>query len=238
MSSQTPPNVDVTQFNDFIAKASEMLTCDAQCQESRKAEELKKKYLDSQTNLKSASSQVETSYKNYLTYTKGDSAYSDYEEQQFELEAKKITSTALSKFQSEREEAKGLLGVYNGLLANYTHVAEYFERLKKENAMLQYKVKNATNDVETNDRKSFYEDQKIDSVYYFYRVMLFFYVVAMIILILIVMKSSEIGSMGKKIVIILMFSLYPFFINILFYYFFKLYDFIMTLLPKNVYKTI
>lgn len=106
MSSQTPPNVDVTQFNDFIAKASEMLTCDAQCQESRKAEELKKKYLDSQTNLKSASSQVETSYKNYLTYTKGDSAYSDYEEQQFELEAKKITSTALSKFQSERRSQR------------------------------------------------------------------------------------------------------------------------------------
>ena len=237
MSNFNPNNVDVTQFNDFIAQASEMLTCDAECQKSRKAEELKQKYLDSQTNLKSASSQVQSSYKNYLTFTQGDSAYSEYEEQQFEKDAKQITKVSLSQFQKEREEAKRLLGTYNGLLVNYTHVAEYYERLKRENAMLQLKWKNATNDVETNDRKSFYEDQNIDRVYYFYRVMLFFYAVSMIILVLLLLKSSTMG-MGKKVMIIIMFALYPFMISILFYYVFKLYDFIVSLLPKNVYKTI
>lgn len=230
-------STDVSQFNDLMTQASEMLACDSKCQEERKKKELEDKYLESKTNLLTAPSQVESSYKNYLTFTKGEAAYSEYQEKQLQEKAKKMGDKMLFNFNDGREKVNIVLGTYAGLLANYSHVAEYYERLKRENGLLRGRLKTASADVATNDRKTFYEDQKIDSVYYYYKVCLLFYIIALVGVVLLIVTNSGI-PWGKKVVLILFFSLYPFFINIIFYYVYRVYDIVVSLLPKNVYKTI
>ncbi len=86
-------NIDINQFNDFINNANSALSCDADCQDKKKRNELKKKYLEAKTNLLTAPVQLETTYKNYLTYTKGDDAYNEYQERELQEKAKTIVST-------------------------------------------------------------------------------------------------------------------------------------------------
>ena len=54
-------------------------------QENKKVNALKRDYLNSKTNLITAPQQVEVSFKNYLTYTKGDDAYNDYRDKELLL---------------------------------------------------------------------------------------------------------------------------------------------------------
>jgi len=113
---------DVNNFNDFLDNANNVLACDANCQERKKKEELKTKYLEAKTNLLTAPNQVDSSYKNYLTYTKGDSAYSEYKENELKQKAQTIVTTFKSNFSESIEKIKESYDTYVGLLLNFTHV--------------------------------------------------------------------------------------------------------------------
>jgi hypothetical protein len=236
------------KFNDFIDKASEILTCDSKCQEEKKRVELEQKYLESKTNLLTAPSLVETSYKNYLTFAEGENAYNEYRERELESKAKTIVEAFKNNFQEEVAKAKTLLKTYTGLLLNYTHVVEFFGTLKKENALLNLEVKNTTSDLLTNDRKTYYEDQKIDNLYFYYKILLFIYLIVCgsFLIWTSVGMFRRMGAKGepmsKRIMvplfILFLFVMYPYFITSIFSHIFRLYDFIVSLLPKNVYKTI
>jgi hypothetical protein len=241
-------NMNVKKFNDFINKATEVLTCDPKCQEEKKRVELKHKYLESKTNLLTAPSQVETSFKNYLTFAKGENAYNDYREHELEAKAETIAEAFKNNFHEEVEKAKTLLKTYTGLLLNYTHVVEFYETLKKENIVLNLEVKNTTSDLLTNDRKTYYEDQKIDNLYFYYKLLLFIYLLicgSVMIWTLTGMfrRMGQKGEpMSKKIMvplfILFLFAVYPYFITTIFYHIFKLYELILSILPKNVYHTV
>ena len=49
-----PKSFDINQLNSLLEQASDTILCNSECQKERKAEKLKQKYLDSQTNLASA----------------------------------------------------------------------------------------------------------------------------------------------------------------------------------------
>ena len=44
-------NIDVNKFNQFLDNANQVLSCDSKCQEQKKKNDLKKKYLEAKTNL-------------------------------------------------------------------------------------------------------------------------------------------------------------------------------------------
>lgn len=241
-------NMSVEKINEFISKATDILSCDSKCQEEKKRVELKGKYLESKTNLLTAPTQVESTFKNYMTFAKGETAYNEYLEQQLEAKAETIAETFKSNFYEEIEKAKTLLETYNGLLLNFVHVAEYYDSLKKENIKLNLEVKDTTSDLLTNDRKTFYEDQKIDNLYFYYKILLFVYflVCGSFIIWSLVGMFRRMGvkgePMSKKIMFpligLILFGLYPYFTTTIFYYIFKLYELIISILPKNVYTTI
>ena len=244
----TTNNMSVEKFNDFINKATEILSCDSKCQEEKKRVELKHKYLESKTNLLTAPSQVETSFKNYLTFAKGESAYNEYREHELETKAETIAEAFKNNFHEAVEKAKTLLKTYTGLLLNYTHVVEFYETLKKENAVLNLEVKNTTSDLLTNDRKTYYEDQKIENLYFYYKVLFFiyFFVCGSFMIWSLTAMFRRMGPKGEPLskrimvplLILFVFAMYPYFITTIFYYIFKLYEFILSILPKNVYNTI
>jgi hypothetical protein len=175
-------NIDVNKFNDFLDNANKVLSCDSNCQEQKKKNQLKKKYLEAKTNLITAPNQVETSYKNYLTYSKGDSAYNEYQENQLQEKAEMVITTFKSNFNDGIENAKTSYDTYSGLLLNFSHIVELYTKLVKENKLLTLEVKNKTSDVLTNDRKTYYEDQSIDNLIFYHHILMFFYVIFVIVL--------------------------------------------------------
>ena len=98
--------IDVNKFNDFLDNANNALSCDSKCQEKKKKDELKKKYLEAKTNLLSAPNQVETTYKNYLTYTQGDTAYNEYRENELQKKAETVVIAFKTNFSDEIKKTK------------------------------------------------------------------------------------------------------------------------------------
>ncbi len=231
-------NVDVNKFNDFLDNANNVLSCDSNCQERKKKIELKKKYLEAKTNLLTAPNQVESSYKNYLTYTKGDSAYNEYKENELQKKAEIIVRTFKSTFSESVEKIKESYDTYDGLLLNFAHVVELYKKLVKENKILELEVKNKTSDVLTNDRKTYYEDQSIDNLIFYYKIIMFIYLIFLIVFAVSIFMFPSTSSKASLIGILVFFLIYPFICVRLFNFFYYLKDIIMGVFPKDVYSDI
>jgi hypothetical protein len=232
----TQPNLDVGKFNDFINKASELLSCDEMCQRDKKQVLLKEKFLKAKVNYMTAPTQVETSYKNYLTYTEGDDAYNEHHKKMLSEKAQELAKQFASEFEEQIQKAKSLVSTYDGLFVNFAHVVEYYDDLVRQNRIMSLSLKNKSSDIVTNDRKTFYEDQKVDSLYFYYRVILLIYLVVLISYAAsIIFRPADMGR-KKQTVILVIFIIYPFIAARLFLYIGDLYEKLKTVLPKNVYK--
>jgi hypothetical protein len=227
---------DMNKFNVLISQASDAVLCNSECKKQRETDKLKQQYLNAQTNLASAPNQLQVAQKNYVTFTEGPSGYNDLLDSQLQEKAQKISNTFTEYFDSDSKEITSQIETYEGLLINFKNVAELYLNYKKENVQLIKDLKNETNDVLTNERKTYYEDQKIDGLKsFYYYILLGIYIICLIgFIIFSLMYPSQTSFMGK-LVSIISFILLPFlstwilgtFINIIY----RLYD----MLPKNVY---
>ena len=231
-------NIDVNKFNDFLDNANNVLACDSNCQEKKKKDELKKKYLEAKTNLLTAPNQVETTYKNYLTYSKGDSAYNEYRENELQKKAETIILTFKSNFKDEIEKAKESYDTYTGLLLNFTNIVELYKKLVKENGALTLAVKNMSSDLLTNDRKTFYEDQSIDNLAFYHTIILIIYIIFLIGFAVSIFVFPSTSSKGSLIAILLFIIIYPFICIKIFTFLYHIKDIIMGIFPKDVYSDI
>jgi len=231
-------NIDVNKFNDFLDNANQILSCDSKCQEQKKKNDLKKKYLEAKTNLLTAPVQVETSYKNYLTYTKGDSAYNEYRDDELQQKAEMVITTFQTNFNDGIQKAKDSYDTYSGLLLNFAHIVELYTKLVKENAFLTLEVKNKTSDVLTNYRKTYYEDQSIDNLVFYHKIILFFYVIFVIVFAVSIFVFPSTSTRGTLLGTLAFFIIYPFICVRIFKFLYYIKDTIMGVLPKDVYTDI
>jgi hypothetical protein len=231
-------NIDVNNLNTFLDNANNVLSCDADCQEKKRRSELKKKYLEAKTNLLTAPVQLETSYKNYLTYTQGDDAYNEYQENELHEEAKEIVSTFKTNFSDGIKNAKDNYDTYSGLLLNYEHVIELYTKIVKENKKLRLAVKNMSSDVLTNDRKTYYEDQSIENLSYYHNIIMLIYIIFLIGFAISIFLFPSSSTKGSLLGILLFFIIYPFICVKIFNFYYYIKDTIMSVFPKDVYSTI
>ena len=95
---------NLNNFNAFLEKAKQAVMCDSNCQKQKTAEELKQKYLASETNLASADNQVAVAQKNYLTFTQGELSYSNEKEDDLHKKAQLIIGTFNLNFQNDSKK--------------------------------------------------------------------------------------------------------------------------------------
>lgn len=231
-------NIDVNKFNEFLDSANQALSCDSKCQEKKKISELKKKYLESKTNLLTAPNQVETSYKNYLTYTQGDTAYNEYLDNNLAEKADNIINIFQSNFSEAIKSAGESYNTYSGLLLNFSHVVELYTKLLKENVLLELEVKNKTSDVLTNDRKTYYEDQSIESLHFYYIILMIIYIIFLLGFAVSIFMFPSTSSKSSLVAILIFFVIYPFICIRIFKFLIEIYNKIIGVLPSNVYKDI
>jgi hypothetical protein len=230
--------IDVNKFNDFLDNANNALSCDSKCQEKKKKDELKKKYLEAKTNLLSAPNQVETTYKNYLTYTQGDTAYNEYRENELQKKAETVVIAFKTNFSDEIKKTKESYDTYSGLLLNFAHIVELYKKLVKENVDLTLALKNKTADVLTNDRKTYYEDQTIDNLNFYHTIILIIYIIFLIGFAVSIFLFPSSSSRGSLLGILVFFIIYPFICVRIFKFLYYIKDIIMGIFPKDVYSDI
>lgn len=227
---------DLNKLNSFISSASEAIACNSDCQKQKNAELLKQKYLDSKTNLITAPIQVQVAEKNYVTFTRGEAVYDEQLYQELTNKAKTISDKFKSTFDAESKKVKSQIDTYNGLTTNFYNIEELYLQYKKENSDLSKKLKVSTNDVLTNERKTYYEDQNIDNLkgYYFY-ILLIIYIIFVVAFGVFSLTYSSQSSAIMKLGVFILLIVLPFFstwlLGSVIYFLHILYNF----LPKNVY---
>ena len=163
-----PFNLD--NFNALVSQASQTLICDSECQNQKEAANLKQIYENAQANLASAPNQLQVAEKNYIVFTQGQTAYNNLQNNKLQGQAQEITNKFTENFNNEIIQTNSLIDSYNGLISNFSNVVDLYIQYKSENMEFFEALKDKTNDVLTNERKIYYEDQNINnlSLLYFY----------------------------------------------------------------------
>lgn len=229
--------IDMNKFNTLISQASDAVLCNSECRKQRETDKLKQNYLNSQTNLASAPNQVQVAQKNYVTFTEGPSGYNDLLDNQLQEKAQEIVNKFTEYFESDSKEITTQIDTYEGLLINFKNVAELYINYKKENVQLITDLKNKTNDVLTNERKTYYEDQKIDGLKgFYYYILLGIYIICLIGFIIFSLMYPSQSSWIIKLATFIGFILLPFFSTWILEKFIYLIYTLYEMLPKNVYS--
>lgn len=229
-----PFNLD--NFNALISQASDSLTCNSQCQQQRQANNLKQSYEDSQANLASAANQEQVAQKNYVIFTQGQIAYDNLISNQLQSKSEDLSNQFTQNFNNEVIQTQSQIDSYSGILINFRNIIDLYIQYKEENKEFFNELKNKTNDVLTNERKTYYEDQNINSlklVYFYFLLVIYIICAACFIIFYFVYPSN----VSWKIVLSLIigFILLPFISSwILSGIIYLLYE-VYGILPKNVY---
>jgi hypothetical protein len=229
---------DVNKLNSFLDAATKTIACDADCQKQKTIDNLKTKYENAKSNLLLAEPNFEISKKNYYTYISGESKYNEMIENEKMAEAEKVISKFKEVMENEINNIGRQINSYNGLFINFQNVVDLLERLKIENSKLAKQLKENVNDVLTNDRKTYYEDQQNDHLNNFYYYILFvIYFIVVIFYAVLALMDNPFGNYRKvRLSVFILLLFIPFMttwiLGKLIYLFYLLVD----LLPKNVYK--
>jgi hypothetical protein len=174
-------NNNLDKFNSMIDKATASISCDSECQRKQKDDELKQAYLDAQTNLATAPNNVYVSRQNYVVFDQGQPAYDELIDSELLEQAQKLSSYYQTNFENESQNIFFNIDTYSGLLINLKNIFDLYLKYKEENINLFKKLKDETNDVLTNDRKTYYQDQGIDNLkFYYHYFLLLIYIVAVL----------------------------------------------------------
>jgi hypothetical protein len=226
---------NLNNLNAFLQNAQKSIACDQECQRNKTEQQLKEKYDAAQTNLTLADPQYQVAKRNYYTYVSGQSGYNDMMEKEWTDKASMVASTFKERIQEATTNVNANLDTYNGILINYDNLHDLYAQYLKENQTLAKQYKESANDVLTNERKTYYEDQQIHQLNKFYRILWVLYIVAVLCFFGFSLLSSSHVTLKTRLGMGLFFVVLPFFstwlLGVIVYILYALFS----LLPKNVY---
>jgi hypothetical protein len=230
---------DYNNFNSFLSQAADTIACGTECQKQRTAEQLKTNYLNSQTNLDSASNQVQVAQQKYITFTQGQQAYNNLNTQQLTQQAEGESTNFQNNFNTEAESIQLSIDTYSGLYINLQNVYDLYINYKNENEKLYKGLKDETSDTLTNARKTYYEDEGIDSLkFWYYYVLLIIYVIfTLSFAILSFIYPSQI-NWKYRLAILIGLVVLPFISTYLLDLVLVMLNYIYGVMPKNVHLTV
>jgi len=227
----------INDFNKLLQEASNSIMCGPECQQNKEKSKLYQNYLDAKTTMINAPQMVDETAKKYYMYSEGPIGYNNYINQNLEQKLSIINKEIIAKFKDNLNKANSNLELYKGISVNYAYVLELYEYYLKDNKKLETRYKNKTADTLTNDRKTYYENQGIESLNYYYKLVLFIYFGVSFFLFWLLYLNIGVSRL-KKIVIVLCVILYPIcaipIIRLILWFYHNL----ITLLPKNIYNNL
>jgi len=225
----------IAQFNSILQQSQQAVTCGPECQKTQNADKLKQAYLDSQTNVKTAPQQEQTAAKNYYTFVGGQAGYNNYINSELEKKANVLLDNIKKTFSSNFSSAQTLSNSYYTQLINSQYAQQIYDKYLAENEDLENKLKDSSYDMFTNDRKTYYEDQGIDSLNWWNTTLFVLYCILVVAYVLFFFISSSSFSISSRIFFLLVLIIYPFvsvkILNFLISIFYR----VTSVLPKNSY---
>jgi hypothetical protein len=228
---------DMNRFNSFLDKAQQAISCGPECQREKVIDDLKNKFNTAQSNLILAEPQYQAAKRNYYTYVSGQNGYNQMLEDELHEKADSMVAKFKEATDEEVQKIKSQIQTYDGLLINFRNVVDLYKQYKSENIKLYKQLKEDTNDILTNDRKTYYEDQQNENLNgYYYYILIVIYIIVLICFIVFSLFFPSQTSFQTKIVLILLFIGLPFISTWILGKIIYIIYWLFGMLPKNVYK--
>jgi hypothetical protein len=232
-------NKMMEQVDAALAESAKSLTCGPDCQAQENIQTLRQIYLDAELNLQTAPTKLSVAEKNYLVSTLGEAGYVDYMTTRYTVQANQIGDKITNSFETVVTESTKLSDLYETLYTNYDYLEDLYENYDTVNTNLKKDINNATGDVVTSDRKTYYESQNYNYLKNWYIAYKFIYIVIIIIFIIFLFFRKSEYSFVSRIFILIFFILYPIYITqSVFWIWNNVILRIWELLPSNIYKSI
>ena len=230
---------NLNNLNSFIEQASQLITCDSECQKNKASNELKHKYLAAKDNLVTAPIQVQVAQKNYVIFANGELAYNELHEEELKQKAKLISEKFVTNFEDKISDIKTKNEIYTGVLVNFKNVVDLYKKYKKENITLFKELKDNTSDILTNERKTYYEDQGIERLDFFYRYIFFIvYIIFVIGFIILSFIYPSTVNWKTKLGITIGLIILPFISTWILAFIIRIIYNIYDMIPKNIHLTV
>ena len=226
------------QITDLLNKSAEALACGPECQKQKISSELKQKYLDAQTLVKTAPISLETAKKSYYVYTEGRPFYDSMLEEELKQKAEQIAKLLTESFNSQLTAVNILNKYYNTALINSGYTMDYLNDYIEENTKLKDTLKTRKGDILTNDRKTFYETDALNTLKLWYKLWWYIYYILVLVFVIAIFLSPSQLSILKKIIIGVLLIFYPYYINYIVQFTKDLVMKIYNNLPHNVYNNL
>ena len=231
-------NSTSVQTNRIIQQAQDFLACGTDCQRAKKEQELLRSYQTAQMGLFNGTDNLESTSKNYYTFAKGDGGYNDFNKGKLGDVAKQIAAKYSTMFNEIAHNSGILNNVYQSDFINVNHAKELHQTLVQKNKDLETRLKDILNDISTSDRKSYYEDQELDDLRWWYNIYLAIYVILLVTFIISSFFAPTEMTKYKRIAVVVFLALYIFLAKYAAIALIKLWEYIGSFFPKNVYLSI
>jgi hypothetical protein len=227
------------QFDTLMTQAAQAMSCDSEFKKKKTTDDLKQKYLDAKTNLTTAPDQVTSTMKNYMLFADGQPAYDEYLDKTLAANAALIATKFKTKFTEDSGKLLSGVKTYNGLLINLNNVVELYTKYKLENKKLFKQLKDDSSDVLTNARKTYYQDQGIDTLKFLY----YYFLITIYIICVIGFGVSNFAFPSKfawtaRVGILIVLIILPFICTWILAFVINSLHKIYSFLPKNVHLSI
>ena len=227
------------KINQLLSQANQSLLCGpgTECEKNKNNENLEKKYLDAKMNLLTAPKKYQDAEKNYYTQTLGVYGYNNVLETKLGDESTEEALKKITDFNENINEITKNNDMLEKLLKNHKYVEELYNDYIKKNEYLRTKVDSKTSDIVTNDRKTYYEIENYEILLKRHKlwVRIYYFILFLLTLYLLIEKNGL--SSKIKILLILVFGLYPFLVDKIVFFIIKSIIHLYHLLPKNIYNS-
>jgi hypothetical protein len=227
-----------SQTNTIIQQAQAYLACDDACQRAKKEQELLRDYQSAQMRLFNGTDNLDSTSKNYYTFAKGDSGYNDFNKGKLGDVANQIASKYSTMFNEIVHNSEVLNNVYQSDFINVNHAKELHHTLVQKNKDLDTRLKDILNDISTSDRKTYYEDQELDDLKWWYNIYLAIYLILLIAFVISSFLVPTEMSKYKRVAVVIFLGVYIFLAKYAAIALIKLWEYIGSFFPKNVYLSI
>jgi hypothetical protein len=231
-------NSTSVQTNRIIQQAQDFMACGTDCQRAKKEQELLRDYQSAQMRLFNGTDNLDSTSKNYYTFAKGDSGYNDFNKGKLGDVANQIASKYSTMWNEIVNNSQVLNNVYQSDFMNVNHAKELHQTLVQKNKDLDTRLKDILNDISTSDRKTYYEDQELDDLQWWYNIYLAIYIILLITFVISSFLVPTEMTKYKRIAVVVFLALYIFLAKYAAIGLIKLWAYIGSFFPKNVYLSI
>jgi hypothetical protein len=240
ISKQLPdvlnPKKDIFQdLNNLIAQGNTIVACGPECQKEKLDDEYYQAYIKAQKTLDTAPKDLDVAYKNYIVHTKGQAVYDQIVKDSLTSQAAGIATDLSSNFFNGMSDAVALNDAYRATVINYNNSDELYNNYESTNSSLQNQIDNATNDIYTNDRKSYYNNQEIGGLMIWRIWLRWIYIILLISFVLCMFFVKSELKVRMQIYILIALFIYPFIAKPIILYLVRTLQWFGSLIPKNVY---